>query len=582
MGRHDRLILAMLYCTGMVYSGACKALFVMQCFCRENGMKLLLCSVFGPYGVDDEYGRRLNVMELFHNQVTREQGLYSLRVNHPSFGLYLIAENLETPTAVLDFPSLERFKQEVRKGYDYIGISFIVSNFIKAKKMAEIIRELSPHTKIILGGHGTGIPGIANMIDCDYVCKGEGVSWFRRLFKEDLDRPVRQPAILSTMQRHIMGIPLPGTAAVVIPGLGCVNACNFCATSHHFDKKYVGYMSTGKEVFETLLDLEKRTGYNEFFVMDENFLKHRPRAEELLVEMERHNKYFYLGVFSSAETIRAVGPEFMAKLGIDFVWVGVESKQSMFTKTQGVDLKGMIAELRSFGIQVLGSAILYLEHHTKENMQEDIDFAIDLETDFVQFMNLGPLPGTALYEEYEAAGRIRHDMPFSDWHGQEKIWFVHPHFTPEETPHYTKDAFLQDYRRQGPSLLRFADTALRGFRTVREHSSPRVRGLTARLRERCLSFRPLFPAARHFAENDKTRELVDMLVSEYRTEFGKEDLVTAATSAVVFCFAGAEQKRILQSGNMRQPPTRFAPYRMSLGDRLGLRWPARRLSERKA
>jgi hypothetical protein len=37
--------------------------------------RVLLTSVFGPYGQDDEYGsRRLNPMELFHNQVTRTQG----------------------------------------------------------------------------------------------------------------------------------------------------------------------------------------------------------------------------------------------------------------------------------------------------------------------------------------------------------------------------------------------------------------------------------------------------------------------------------------------------------------------------
>ena len=45
---------------------------------RERNMKkLLLTSVFGPFGVDDAYGRKENPMELMHNQVTREQGLFS-------------------------------------------------------------------------------------------------------------------------------------------------------------------------------------------------------------------------------------------------------------------------------------------------------------------------------------------------------------------------------------------------------------------------------------------------------------------------------------------------------------------------
>ena len=32
-------------------------------------MKLLLSSVFGPYGVDDEYGRKENIMELLPGKI---------------------------------------------------------------------------------------------------------------------------------------------------------------------------------------------------------------------------------------------------------------------------------------------------------------------------------------------------------------------------------------------------------------------------------------------------------------------------------------------------------------------------------
>lgn len=263
-------------------------------------MKLLLCSVFGPYGVDDEYGRRLNVMELFHNQVTREQGVFSLRMNHPSFGLYLIAENLDTPAVVLDFPDFERFKDELKNGYDYVGISFITANIIKARVMAEYIRKHYPDTRIVLGGHGTGFQDIRKIVPCDYVCKGEGISFFRQLLGEDLQKPLKHPIMKSALNRRIMGLPIPTNAAVLIPGLGCVNACRFCATSHHFQKSYIGFLNSGEAIFQTMQDIEKELGVNEFFVMDENFLKNRPRAEELLNLMESHKKYYYLGVFSSA------------------------------------------------------------------------------------------------------------------------------------------------------------------------------------------------------------------------------------------------------------------------------------------
>ena len=122
--------------------------------------RILLAGVFGPFGVDDEFGRKENIMELFHNQVTREQGLASFRFQHRSFGLYFLAENLNADVTVLDFPTLERFKEEILLDYDAVGISFITPNFVKAQEMARLTRILAPHTEIILGGHGAAIEGV--------------------------------------------------------------------------------------------------------------------------------------------------------------------------------------------------------------------------------------------------------------------------------------------------------------------------------------------------------------------------------------------------------------------------------------
>ena len=103
--------------------------------------KILLAGVFGPFGVDDEWGRKENIMELFHNQVTKAQEGASFRHQHRSFGLYFIAANLDADVTVLDFPTRKRFIEELNKDYDAVGISFIAPNFIKAKEMARLVRE---------------------------------------------------------------------------------------------------------------------------------------------------------------------------------------------------------------------------------------------------------------------------------------------------------------------------------------------------------------------------------------------------------------------------------------------------------
>ena len=46
----------------------------------------------------------------------------------------------------------------------------------------------------------------------------------------------------------------------------------------------------------------------------------------------------------------------------------------------------------SMKIAVLASGILCMEHHTPENIQQDIDYLVGLQADFVQFMLLTPVP----------------------------------------------------------------------------------------------------------------------------------------------------------------------------------------------
>ena len=72
---------------------------------RGSHARVLLTSVFGPYAQDDEYGSRLiNPMELYHNQVTRVQGPFSLRMFHRCWGLMLIQANIDRPLHAAGLP----------------------------------------------------------------------------------------------------------------------------------------------------------------------------------------------------------------------------------------------------------------------------------------------------------------------------------------------------------------------------------------------------------------------------------------------------------------------------------------------
>lgn len=527
-------------------------------------MKVLLTSVFGPYGVDDDFGRKENVMELFHNQVTREQGLFSLRFNHQSFGLYFLAENIDVPTVVLDFPSKEKFIKEIKKGYDYIGISFILPNFIKAKYMADQIRQYAPKTKILLGGHGTSIPGIETLIENDHICRGEGVKWLRQLLGENTKKPINHPIIDSVFSKRILGMKLKADAAVLIPGVGCTNGCRFCTTTHFFGKKYTPFFNTGKELFDVCQKIEKKLGYDEFFIMDENFLKVPQRAIELVALMEKHNKFYRFGIFSSAETIKQMGPEFLARLGVSFLWVGVESKHEIYEKNRDIDIKQMIQALRDHGISVLASGILFSEHHDQQTILDDIKFMVDLESDFVQFMGLGPLPGTALYKDYDEKGILRKDIPYEEWHGQHQIWFKHPHFNLKESAAFLKNAFRYDFDEQGSSLLRMCDTVLRGYVTVSKYKDSFMQKRTIQLKTWAEHYRMMLQALSRFAHNDIVLNKTKKLIQRYDSELGPQSLKQKIGTRLASYHAKREAIRILLGKNNYQPKTIITKYRMSV------------------
>lgn len=526
--------------------------------------KLLLTSVFGPYAVDDEYGRKENLMELFHNQVTREQGVFSYRFNHSSFGLYFLAENIEMPTVVLDFPTLQRFIDELKKGYDYVGISYVMPNFRKAQKMAALVRRHSPRSKIILGGHGVSVSETETAIEHDYVCRGEGVSFLRQLFGEDPARPIRHPLLYSSHNRRVLGTPLPEGSGILIPGVGCANKCRFCATSHFFGE-YVAYLKTGKEIFDICCAYEDKLGVTDFGVMDENFLKLPQRAMELLACIETAGRAFTFGIFSSAETITSLPSlDLLVRLGVTFVWMGVESTHEVYEKNKGVDFRNLVAELRKRGISVMTSAILFLEEHTKDNLWADVDFATGLNADYVQFMELGPLPGTKLYRDYEEQGKLctKSEMPYEERHGQGRIWFKHPEFTGEESAVVLKKAFECDYQRNGPSFLRAVQTALMGYAYTRSSEDSRINVRAGGFKNFLESTRSFVLAASLFSQNMATSALLKAVQRKYDELFAKPSVRQRAVSALIAAFALKATVHTKFFGDISQPPTKCTRYRL--------------------
>ncbi len=529
--------------------------------------RILLSSVFGPFARDDEFGsRRVNPMELYHNQVTRLQGGFSLRMFHRSFGLLMLQANIEAPCTVLDFPTLESFTNEIRKtAYDIVGIGAIGPNVEKVKAMCAIIRHERPGATIVVGGHVASRQELPEIIDADHIVRGDGIAWFQSFLGQDTKAPVRHPAVLSGFGSRIMGINLPKrkghTAAILIPSVGCPVGCNFCSTSALFGGKgnFVNFFETGDDLFSVMCQIEEKLAVNSFFVLDENFLLHRQRALRLLELMQAAGKSWALYVFSSARVISSYSMEQLIGLGIGWVWLGLEGENSRYRKLNGVNTHELVRELQSNGIRVLGSTIIGLEEHTPENIGAAIDYAVSHDTVFHQFMLYTPNPGTPLHQQHRQAGTLlpESEMPPADSHGQYRFNYRHPHIHDGREEQFLLEAFRRDFDLNGPSLYRIIRTMLEGWKAHGQHPDRRIRKRyewdAARLRSAYAG--AIWAMKKWYRGNERMqKEMGDLLNDLYETFGWKTRLIAPLFGRYALACLSHEEK-MLNRGWAYEPAT---------------------------
>jgi radical SAM superfamily enzyme YgiQ (UPF0313 family) len=426
-----------------------------------------------------------------------------------------------------------------------------------------MVRELSPGSEIVVGGHVTAIPGIEGMIDADHIVRGDGIAWMRRHLGEDQNAPLRHPMIPSAFGRRLFGFRLPdwrgSTAATIIPSVGCPMGCNFCTTSAFFGGKgrHIDFFPGGDELFEVMREAESSVGVQSFFVMDENFLLNKRRAVDLLARMKQEGKSWEFYVFSSANAIRKYSMAELVNLGVSWIWMGLESPQASYGKLAGTDTMKLTAELRSNGIKVLGSTIVGLEHHTPENILDEIEHAVRHDTDFHQFMLYTPVPGTPLYAEVADQGRLL-DVDLADIHGQYKFNFRHAAIERDDSKRLLDYAFLRDFERNGPSLYRICRTTFEGWKRFRDYADARIR---ARFEREARGMRVMYTSALWAMERKLRRtnlvmsERIRALRQELESALGPVASLSAGVLGSVLLWGAWREERRLAHGKTYEPPT---------------------------
>jgi radical SAM superfamily enzyme YgiQ (UPF0313 family) len=161
---------------------------------------------------------------------------------------------------------------------------------------------------------------------------------------------------------------------------------------------------------------------------------------------------------------------------------------------------------RKAGIKTHMTVTFGLPGETRQSLQRTFDFACELDIDSVQFSVATPFPGTRLYEELKAAGRLQFNT-WEDYDGANNSVCAGEDFGPEYLEEFEADAHgrwlrhkMRDpqwARRQIRQLVRLGKGQgvvgltrrfSRGFKMLLEHrpkhipTAPRLDETGARLR----------------------------------------------------------------------------------------------------
>jgi len=523
--------------------------------------KVLLTSVFQPFGVENRYNKKGDdfLLDYLASRLTREPGMFALSSYVPHSGLHLIAANLPCESKVLEYPTIEEFIDEIKKGYDYIGINFLIKGLRKVYHMVSLIRKYSPSTKIIIGGFGT-ILHETDQIGADYVCKGEGVQFMREVMGLEPAGKYVHPVItaevtLKVFQGHDF-MPQP-RMGLITSGFGCPNACEFCCTSAYYKHQNIPFLKSGREIYRAMVFANQQTKgvVKDFLIFEEDMMLYQPKVTELSQELEEHDGIgLSYGCFASLRAISKYDLEGLVAGGLSHVWIGIESKHPPFEKRQSdIDIKEMFKRLHSLGVTTTGSSIFGLEHHTPDNIWEEVEYVKEVEPCTVQLSNLMPGEGTALRERLERENRI-YQVGFKDADLYSEI-IAHPNFERGQIVPFILKGYEDIYESLGPSLFRIMRTWFAGYKNL--HRSPRS-GLRKRAEiyaRKTRSVAPIFFRTQRFLPNDAVREAVKETLDEVCSMFPPraEDLAFSGLVEKIFELE-VERQRFVKPGPIEPKP----------------------------
>jgi radical SAM superfamily enzyme YgiQ (UPF0313 family) len=359
---------------------------------------------------------------------------------------------------------------------DLVGLTVITGTARRAYELAAGFRRRG--VTVVLGGpHVTLLPDEAQQHADSIVVGYADEEWPRLL--HDFAAGRLKPRYTQSPGLRLTGRPfadrsvLPErrylTADVFEATRGCVHNCSFCVVPAAWGRRPLQ-----KPVDAVVEELQRRNARRAIFI-DLNLIADRPYAASLFEALiPLRIQWFGLATTLLCDDIPLL--DLAAASGCRGLLMGLESlsPQALRSTCKGfndpADYPRVVHELHRRKIALQGCFVFGLDHDTPDVFLKTAQFAVDAGIDLPRFAVVTPFPGTQLFADLDAQGRIL----TRNWemYDAQHVVFQPAHMSVDELQRGTERAWKHAYSwsnmarrlRQSPSPLPLAFATNLGYR----------------------------------------------------------------------------------------------------------------------
>jgi radical SAM superfamily enzyme YgiQ (UPF0313 family) len=308
--------------------------------------------------------------------------------------------------------------------FDFVAITSLTAQIDEAYKVARFYRERG--VPVVMGGlHVTAMPDEA-LQHCTSVVIGEGEPLWPEVLA-DFERGALKPRYVQTphgsfdlrnapMPRFSLLEPDKYNRITVQTSRGCPHKCAFCASSILLTSAYK--LKPVEKVIAEIHAIKSIWPRPFIEFADDNSFVHREHYKQLLRAVAKEK----IRWFTETDINVAGDDELLALMrdsGCQQILIGLESPRR--ASLDGVELNNnwklrqretyvqRISKIQSYGITVNGCFVLGLDGDTPDVFDEVFAFVRESGIYEVQITYLTAFPGTPLYRQLKAEGRLLRD-----------------------------------------------------------------------------------------------------------------------------------------------------------------------------